>query len=113
MKTIATFLGTGLGLLVALTLLIGVGFALDYTGFLWESFMAPKKEEMRRDVWENTRSFREGKRQELVRYMHQYNTQPDNRPVIASTVRLQFADVDSSQLEPELRNFINKCFLHQ
>jgi len=84
--------------------------ALDYGGFLWESFMKPKREEMRRDVWENTRSFKEGKRQELIRYMHQYNTQPDNRSAIASTVRLQFANVDQSQLEPQLRDFLNKCY---
>jgi hypothetical protein len=96
--------------ILGLVLFFGILAGLDYTGFLWESFMAPKKEEMRRNVWEQTRSFREGKRQELVRYMHQYNTQPDNRKAIASTVRLQFADVDANQLEPELRNFINKCF---
>lgn len=94
----------------AFVLFIGLMLGIDYGGFLWESFMAPKKEEMRRNVWEKTRSFREGKRQELIRYMHQYNTEPENRSIIASTVRLQFADVDARDLEPELRSFINKCF---
>lgn len=97
-------------IIIGVIVLAATCMAIDYSGFLWESFMLPKKEEMRRDVWEKTRSFREGKRQELVRYLHQYNTQPDNRSAIASTVRLQFADVDASQLEPELRSFINKCY---
>ena len=95
------------------TLIIGIIIlllGLDYGGFLWESFMKPKREEMRRQVWENTRSFKEGKRQELVRYMHQYNTQPDNRKIIASTVRMQFADVNSTTMEPQLRDFLNKCY---
>jgi len=90
--------------------LISSMLALDYGGFLWESFMKPKKEEMRRQVWENTRSFKEGKRQELIRYMHQYNTQKENRSAISSTVRLQFADVDQNQLEPQLKQFLNQCF---
>ncbi len=38
----------GIGALVLFVMLIA---GLDYTGFIWESFMSPKKEEMRRNVW--------------------------------------------------------------
>ena len=72
--------------------------------------MAPKKEEMRRNVFENTRSFREGKKMELLKAFNQYNTQPDNRKEIAAFVRISFVDVNPDELEPVLRDFLDKCY---
>jgi len=98
-------------------ILLGIGLVvsvliIDYFGILWESFTGPQREEMRRDIWENTRSFKEGKQQELVRYLHQYNMSKDvlEKKAIASTVRLNFADVDTSNYQPVLKEFLNKCF---
>ena len=102
-----------MAIVVAVLAIIAGLLAVDYTGMLWQSFIAPKKEDVRRDVWENTRSFREGKRQELIRYMHEYNTAKDSqtKQAIAATVRLNFADVDSSDWEPELQQFKQKCII--
>ena len=86
-------------------------FALDYFGVLWQSVIAPKREEVRREVFEQTKSYREGKRQELVRYRLQYirATNEDERQAIASTVRMSMADVNPEEFNPELKQFLNTC----
>jgi hypothetical protein len=94
-----------------LILFIALVFALDYGGILWQSVTAPKREEVRREVFEQTKSYREGKRQELVRYRLQYMraTTNDEREAIASTVRLSMADVNPDELNPELKQFLDTC----
>jgi len=84
---------------------------LDYYSILWEGVTAPKREAVRRKTWEQTKSHREGKRQELIKYRFQWlKTQTDNeKAIIESTVRMMFADVDLTDANPELVSFKNKC----
>lgn len=98
-------------IIVSVIAFIAVVLALDYGGVMWQSVIAPKREEVRRDIFENTKSYREGKRQELVRYRLQYikaETEAE-RNAIASTVRMSWADVSTDGLEPELKSFLQSC----
>ena len=99
---------TIVGVLVFVLLLLFV----DMTSLVWQSYTLPKRAEIQRKAWENTRSFKEGKRQELVRYRLQYLQAQtvDEKKAIASTVRLSFADVNREGMEKELKEFLEFCF---
>ena len=99
-------------IVVGLVLFIGSILALDYGGFMWESFMLPKRENMHRKVFEQTKSYNQGMQQELISLMHEYNTAKDplEKKAIASTVRHKYADFDESVItSPELKSFLEKC----
>ena len=69
-----------------------------------------KMEEVRREVFENTKSYKEGKKQDLVKYYHEYKlakTQ-EERDAISSVIQLSFADVDSYGYPYELREFLRE-----
>jgi hypothetical protein len=72
-------------------------------------FWGVRKESARREVFENTQSYVEGKRQELVKYHHEWITaKPEDRTAIEATIRLSFANFDESKLSdfPELYDFL-------
>jgi len=94
--------------------LAGIGFiililALDYGSVLWQSVIAPKREEVRRTVFETTRSFNEGMAQELARYKLQYELAETEREqtIIANTIRHRFAEYDSESMrDAGLKRFL-------
>ena len=96
--------------------LMCVGFiililALDYGSVLWQSIIAPKREQVRRDVFETTRSFNEGMAQELARYKMQYDLAETEREqtIIANTIRHRFAEYDSESMRDSgLRLFLRQ-----
>lgn len=97
------------GLLITATVIVGI-LAIDYYSILWTGITAPKREEVRRKVFENTKSYNEGKTQDLIRYMHEYKTAKtiEDKEAIETTIRHMFADYDENKLQPELRNFLKK-----
>lgn len=93
--------------------LCAIGFvvlilALDYGGLLWQSFIAPKRENVRRNVFEKTRSYNEAKLQDLVRYRMQYMRakSDEDKEAISSTIRHLFSNYEDKNLTPELRDFL-------
>lgn len=85
-------------------------FALKLGGLQWKKFFAPKHEAVRREVFKQTRSFNEAKLQELTKYRLEYmrSKDPAEKGAIASTIRLAFADYDTSMLPSELQAFIEE-----
>ena len=99
------------------TLIIGaviagaiVIFLLEVVGLANFKFFGPKFEDVRREVFESTRSYNQAKMQELSKYRLEYIRSDDDavRSAIASTIRHRFADYDKSQLPSELRDFVNQ-----
>lgn len=93
---------TGLAILVALAFAFGIG------GLEWARYFGPRREAVRRDVFKETRSYNEGKEQELIKLRLEYlRASADDKPVIASTIRLSFADYNEDLLDSaELRQFL-------
>lgn len=91
-------------------LLIALVFAMELGGLQWKKFFAPKHENVRREVFKATRSFNEAKVQELVKYRLEYmrSNDPAEKGAIASTIRMGFADYDTSKLPYELQMFIEE-----
>lgn len=70
-------------------------------------FFAPKFENVRREVFQNTRSYNEGKIQDLAKYRIEYlmADQEDKVP-LKITILFMFADYPKDRLPHELKLFI-------
>jgi len=98
---------------IAIGVFVGVVilfFVIDYTGLMWESFIGPKREDVRREIFEETKSYNEGKEQDLLNFRLEYmQAETDvEREAIASTIRMMFADYDENKLSSELRSFLKE-----
>lgn len=100
-----------LGFLLFLVLICG----LDYSGMLWNSFIGPKKENVRREIFEQTKSFNQGMIMQLVDYRKQYmiSKSIEDKSIIANTVSHMFADYNDSNLDFELKTFLKECKYNQ
>ena len=89
---------------------IALMFGLEIGGLQWKKFFAPKHENVRSEVFKATRSFNEAKVQELVKYRLEYMRSDDaaEKGAIASTIRMGFADYDTSKLPLELQSFVEE-----
>ena len=100
MKQIMFVLGT----LVALLVLI---FGLDYIGLSWDKFIGPKRENVRRAVFEETQSYNRGVAQAIAKARREYIAAPDSsKAALKAVLRIQFADYEDENLDPTLRNFL-------
>jgi hypothetical protein len=74
--------------------------------FFMYKFFAPKYEDVRREVFENTKSYREGMVQELRNMQFQYvKATPEHKQALASIILHRVADF--KDLPPDLELFIN------
>ena len=100
--------GLGYALLVVVVFSI-IGFAINSAGYASLKFWGPKREEVRREIYEETKSFNESKKQELIKYKLEYSrAEIDEKGAIATAIRMSFADYDESKLEPELAEFLRE-----
>jgi len=85
-----------------------VVFTLQFMGLTSYKFFAPKYEEARREVFENTQSYVEGKRQELVKYRLEHMTTEDEaeKNALKMTILSSTANLDKSLLSYELQTFL-------
>lgn len=93
--------------LLGLVVFLVVAFTLELGGLQWKAFFGPKHEAVRREVFKQTRSYNEGKEQELLKYRLEYmRADEDGKRALASTIRHAFADYDETLLSEELRSFL-------
>ena len=98
----------GWGLLIVV-LLTGVSFGLRYAGLMQFELFAPQLEDAKREVFENSQGYIEGKRQEAVKYRLEYmRADSTSKQAIKMTIVQSFANFDESKLSPELQAFIHK-----
>jgi len=88
--------------------LVGI-FILSYLSLSHYKFFSPKFQDAKRQVFENTQSYVEGKRQEATKLYYESKTN-DNKDLICQVVRMNFANFDVSLLQDStLKSFINSC----
>jgi hypothetical protein len=110
MKVISLIGWTVAGVL-SLVLMLSLAFGLEWAGIKWYGYFGPKKEAVRREVFKETRSYNEGKEQELVKLRMEYLLAKDEnaKRALASTIRHLFADYDESLIDSaELRAFLKQ-----
>ena len=97
--------------LIGVVLLASLAFGLEWADIAWKGFFGPKHEAVRREVFKETRSYNEGKEQQLIKYRLEYlrATDESEKKALASTIRLAFADYDENLLDSaELRTFLKQ-----
>lgn len=88
--------------------LIGLSYAFGWVGVHQTKTIGKAHENARREVFEQTQSYVEGKRQELIKLHHEWNkASADDKIAIETTIRMNFANFDESKIEqPELYSFL-------
>jgi hypothetical protein len=98
----------GIGILGFISTL-GLVWLIQGNDFFLYKFWAPKYENVRREVFENTKSYNQGYIQELENMQYEYiQANSEQRKSLASIILHRVADYDMNRLTPELRNFIEK-----
>lgn len=97
----------GVGIFIGL---IAIAFALELAGLGFFKFFEPKKENIRREIYENTKSYVHGKIQQLSKYHNEYRAAPDStKAALGAIIRLEFAEFDETKITAAgLQNFLVK-----
>jgi hypothetical protein len=106
MKTSKVVLLSITGLIVLLFLILGLG----YFGVFATKTVGKAQQNANREVFEQTQSYVEGKRQELIKDYHEWlNAKPDDKIAIEGIIRESFANFDEDKyLTGSLYNFLKK-----
>ena len=101
----------GLSVFGGIVFFIALAFTLELGGLQWKMFFNPRHEAVRRETFKQTRSYNEGKEQELIKYRFEWmKASAEDKKAIESAVRLSFSDYDESLLDSsELRSFLKTC----
>jgi hypothetical protein len=100
--------GIGAGVLI-LVLLLGVVWIFQGNDFFMYKVFAPKYEQARREVFEQTKSYNQGMIQELQNMQFQYvQADKEHKDALASTILHRAADYDENKLPADLRSFIQQ-----
>jgi len=94
-----------IGLIIGFFLLV---FLANEFSIFSTKFWGVRKENARREVFEQTQSYVEGKRQELIKLHHEWNkADADDKLAIEATIRMSFANFDENKIEQtELYSFL-------
>ena len=90
---------------------IGVfgGVMIQGTDFFLYKTFAPRMENVRREVFENTKSYRQGTVQTVQQYFMQYQTADDeHKEILRQSLLLTLADYDIEQLPPHLQTWVRQ-----
>ena len=105
------YVGYGAIVIAVLVVLFSLAFGAEWLGLKWEGFFAPRHEAVRREVFKETRSYNEGKLQDLVKLKYEYESTSDEieKKALANRIRGSFAEYDENKIEsPELKAFLKK-----
>lgn len=93
-----------LAVLAGLVLLYAVGFLVTGGDLAMYRYFAPKQEAARREVYENTKSFKTGSTQRLAILCNQVaTTDDDHKGLINDTIAHEFAEWDTNDVPAYLR----------
>ncbi len=96
-----------IGILVGILLLFATLFGLQYLGIMNYKFFAPKKENARREVFENTQSYVQAKRQALTKYYTEWmKADSVGQEVIKTLVLQEFANFDVEKLSQSQKDWL-------
>jgi len=93
-----------------LVLIIGLSFAFGWTDVLFTKTVGKAKQDAKREVFEQTQSYVEGKRQEALKFYKEYKAADvEDREAIEEMVSHSFANFDESKLSDPLKQFVYQC----
>lgn len=90
---------------------LGVGaltWGVAYHDLIFTSFFAPKYENVRRNTFEQSKSFRTGAVQELQNMQFEYiKASPEHKQALADIIRHRAAEVPADAMPTDLQSFIS------
>jgi len=91
-----------------------LGFILNGYGLIHYKFFGPRFENVRREVFENTRSYNEAKVQDLAKYRLEYmRATSEEKEALRSTIVIMFANYPIERLPTELQGFMRELHYHR
>lgn len=88
--------------------LTALGWGLTYHELIFTSFFAPKFENVRRQTFEQSKSFRDGAVQELQNMQFEYiKADPAHKKALADVIRHRAAEVPADAMPSDLYSFIS------
>ncbi len=104
-------ISAAVGILVGVFALV---WAIQGNDFFMYKVFAPKYEEARREVFENTKSYNDGMKQELENMRFDYEqASPESKAALASIILHRVAGYGEDKLSLEMQNFVNKLRAQQ
>ena len=103
-----------IGILSGMTASLVLLFGLELLGLEWTKFFKPRRENIERKVFKQTKSYVEGKIQDLARYKAEYDKTEDqlDKSAIEQKIINEFANFDESKIEViSLQNYLIKTIL--
>jgi hypothetical protein len=99
-KIVFSLIGGLVGILV-------LAFMLELFGLGMFAFFEPKKENIRREIFENTKSFTHGIIQDLGKYYQEYQEgTSEEKETIRSVIQMRFPNFDAEKIDNlKLRQF--------
>jgi len=96
-------------IIVVIFSLAALTFAANEFQIFGTKFWGVRKENAKREVFEQSQSYVEGKRQSLIKYHHEWiKSSSEDKTALEALIRAEFANFDESKIEqPELRSFLS------
>ncbi len=92
-----------------LILFLGLIWLIQGNDFFMYKYFAPKYEQVRRETFEQTKSYNQGMIQELQNMQFKYvDSDSTGKEALASIILHRAADYDETKLPADLRDFIQK-----
>lgn len=93
---------------LCLVILTGAAWAIEGSDFALYRVFAPKREAVRREIFEQSKAYNQGVAQELEAAEMDYaKASPDQKAAIRAVVLHRVADYDQAKLTPDLRSFVD------
>mgnify|MGYP001575058376 CR=1 FL=1 len=90
-----------------MVVILCLGWVVTGNEFFLYRYFAPKQEAVRRQVFEQTKSYNQGMIQELENMRFQYvQATPEQQAALASIILHRAADYDEDKLPPDLARFV-------
>lgn len=94
----------------SLILLTALDFGFGYLGVFKDRTVGKAKQDAQREIFEQTQSYVEGKRQEALKLYKEYKSVDSaNKILIEEIVSHSFANFDENKLDEPLKSFIYNC----
>lgn len=101
MRGILATIGVGIGG-------IGLIWLAAYHDLVFTAFFAPKYENVRRNTFEQSKSFRDGAIQELQNMQFEYiKADPKHKKALADVIRHRATEVPADAMPSDLQSFIS------
>lgn len=97
-----------LGTVVGVAAVGALGWGVTYHELIFQSFFNPKFEDVRRNTFERSKSFRTGAVQELQNMQFEYiKASPEHKKALADIIRHRATEVPADAMPTDLQSFIS------